>query len=174
MLLPHPNRCAFTFIEIVVATAIMALLLSAAVLSFSGPLHRAKTAEAIEQVRYIDNATRDLARRFSRKMEIVIDLSESRIDRREIPSREITFTSYTPSPVRMEGVWTAAQFVDAGEVTIPLSSSAISPTYAVKFATPQGERWIVVAGFTGETTVCTDEAQVQAIFAKIAPRRDAD
>jgi hypothetical protein len=56
-----------------------------------------------------------------------------------------------------------------------VSGLAVSPTYAVKLAGPEGNRWVVVSGLSGEVRTLTDDAQVDSIFAAItASRRDAD
>jgi hypothetical protein len=79
-----------------------------------------------------------------------------------------------PAAVRIEAVRTARGREESGEVTLPVSGLAVSPTYAVKLVGPEGQRWVVASGLSGEVRTLTDDAQVEAIFAAVSSRRDAD
>ena len=167
----------FTLIDVMVALIVLGVLTAAAVLSFSGPVERARMVEAVEQVKYLDASSRDLARRFGRNVQIVFDVSEGTMERREGRGREASFLTHVASPTRIEAVRTAGERKEYGEVSIDVSSLGISQTYALKIAGPQGSRWVLVSGLGGESQVLLDDAQVEAIFAKVAPgssRRDAD
>lgn len=168
------RRPGFTLIEIVIAVSIMALLATAAALSFNRPMNRARTLEAVEQVKYLDASCRDFARRFGRGVQITFDLSENRFERREGNSHEATYGVNFASPMQLLAVWTAREQVDDGEAVIPVSNKGLSQTYAVKLSGPEGARWVLVSGLSGETAVYTDDEQIRAIFAKTSPRRDAD
>jgi prepilin-type N-terminal cleavage/methylation domain-containing protein len=167
-------RAGFTLIEIVIAVLIMALLATAAALSFDRPLNRARTLEAIEQVRYLDASSRDFARRFGRSVEIAFDLSENRLERREGAGHEAAYGVNVASPMRVEAVWTGREQIEDGEVMIAVSAKGLSQTYAVKLNGPEGVRWVLVSGVSGESAVYGDDEQVRAIFAKISARGDAD
>ena len=169
----------FTLIEMMIALIVLALLTAAALLSFSGPVERARMVEAVEQVKYLDASSRDLARRFGRNVQIVFDLSDGTIQRRDGRGREASFSTHVASPIRIEAVRTLGERKDYGEISIDVSSLGISQTYALKVTGPQGSRWILVSGLGGESQVLSDDAQVENIFAKVAPpaaspRRDAD
>jgi prepilin-type N-terminal cleavage/methylation domain-containing protein len=163
------RRRGFTLIETMIAVIILGLLTGAVVLSFAGPVGRARLAEGVEQVTYVDVSTRELARRTGRAMEVRIDLSEGVLERRE-GARGVTFR--TSVPVRVERVRTVERREESGEVRMPVSGLGLSPTYAVKLVGPEGVRWVVVAGLSGEVRVMTDDAQVDSIFAALSPRRD--
>ncbi len=169
-----PQRPGFTLIEIVIAVSIMALLATMAALSFNRPMNRARTLEAIEQVKYLDASSRDFARRFGRNVQIAFDLSENRFERREGTGHEATYGVNVASPMRLLAVWTAREQVNDGEAVIPISGKGLSPSYAVKLSGPEGARWVLVSGLSGESAVYTDDEQIRAIFAKISLRRDAD
>lgn len=164
----------FTLIEIVIAITIMALLAAGVALSFNRPMNKARRVQAIEQVCYLDASSRDFARRFGRNVEIAFDLSENRLERREGASHDATFAAQIGSPFRIDAVWTARERVDDGEAVIPVSSLGVSQSYAVKLSGPDGATWVMMSGLSGETATYADDEQVQAIFAKIAGRRDAD
>ena len=165
------SRCrrAFTLVETMAAVIILGLLAGAVTWSFRAPLRRARMAEAIEQVKYIDASSRAFARRLGRNVEVVYDLSEGTMERREGARADASFRTVIASPFRIEAVRTKARTEEYGEASIAISPLGISQTYAVKLAGPQAQRWVVVTGLGGEILTLADDAQVAAIFAKIAP-----
>jgi prepilin-type N-terminal cleavage/methylation domain-containing protein len=178
---PHSrqvHRRAFTLVETMVAVIILGLLAGAVTWSFRAPLRRARMAEAIEQVKYIDASSRAFARRFGRNVEVVYDVSEGTMERRESARADASFRTVIASPFRIEAVRTRGRTEEYGEAAIAVSPLGVSQTYAVKLAGPEAQRWVVVTGLGGEILTLADDAQVEAIFAKVAqpPRggRDAD
>ena len=175
------SRRAFTLVETLAAVMIVGLLAGAVTLSFRAPLRRARMAEAVEQVKYLDASSRAFARRFGRSVEIVFDLSEGMLERREVGRVDASFRAAIASPARIEAVRTHGRTEEYGEAVIAISALGISRTYAVKLAGPDVQRWVVVTGLGGEILTLADDAEVDAIFAKIAARspgigggRDAD
>ncbi len=168
------SRRAFTLVETMVAVIILGLLATAVAWSFRAPLRRARMSEAIEQVKYLDVSSRDFARRFGRGVEIVFDVSEGTLERREGPRAEASFRTGIASPFRIEAVRTRARTEEYGETSIAVSPLGLSQTYAVKLVGPEAQRWVIVTGLGGEILTLADDAQVEAIFAKVAPGRDAD
>ena len=75
------RRRAFTLVETLAALIILGLLAGAVTWSFRAPLQRARMAEAIEQVKYLDASSRAFARRFGRNVEVVYDASEGLVRR---------------------------------------------------------------------------------------------
>jgi prepilin-type N-terminal cleavage/methylation domain-containing protein len=165
----------FTLIEVMAAVIVMGLLTGMVVLAFAGPVNRARMVEAVEQVTYLDSSSRQYARRTGRAVEIRMDLGEGVLERRA-GSLGVVFRTSVPAPVRIEAVRTAnARREESGEIVVPVSGLGVSRTYAVKLVGPEGQRWVVVAGLSGEVRVLTDDAQVDSIFAAVsAARRDAD
>ena len=174
------GQWGFTLIEVMVAVVILGLLTGAVVLAFAGPVNRARMVQAVEEVTYLDASTREVARKSGRAAEVRIDLDEGVIERREgrAGSRQTMFRVGVPAPLRILAVRTAARREESGEAVVPVSAAGVSPTYAVKIAGPEGSRWVVVAGLSGEVRVLNDDAQVDSIFAAISggagSRRDAD
>ncbi|HEY7115769.1 MAG TPA: type II secretion system protein [Tepidisphaeraceae bacterium] len=164
----------FTLIEVMIAVVILGILAGATALAFTGPLHRARTVEAIEQLRYLDASARDLARRTGRSVTLAFDLSENILERRDRPGGPAVFRANIPSPLRIDAVWRGRQRITDGQAQIAVSPLALSETYAVKLAAPQGERWLLVSGLSGQTKVLNDDAQVESILEATTPRRDAD
>ena len=166
------NVSAFTLVETMVAVTLLALLVAGTALTFARPLHRARAVEAVEQVRYLDASTRELARRTGRPAEIVCDLAEQTLSRRE--GGRTTYQTRLATPVRVEAVRTPGRDIDSGSHAIPVSALALSPSYALKLSGPDGPRWLLVSGLSGESQTLTDDAQVEHILAQASPRRDAD
>jgi prepilin-type N-terminal cleavage/methylation domain-containing protein len=176
----HGRHRAFTLVETMVAVIIAGLLAGAVTWSFRAPLRRARMAEAIEQVKYLDASSRAFARRFGRNVQIVYDVSEGTLERREGGRADASFHAAVASPFRFQAVRTRGRSEEFGEAAIAVSPLGISQTYAVKIVGPEAQRWVVVTGLGGEILTLADDAQVEAIFAKIAPSpsrgggRDAD
>jgi prepilin-type N-terminal cleavage/methylation domain-containing protein len=173
------NRRAFTLIELLIALTIGALLTAAAAWSFARPLHRARAAEAVAQLKYLDASTRDLARRLGRESVIAFDVSEGTMERRSRRAgNEATFRAAVASPIAIEEVRTPGRRSDHGEAVIAVSPLGLSDTYAVKLAGPEGRQWVVFTGLAGEAITLTNDAELNAIFARVASpptaRRDAD
>jgi prepilin-type N-terminal cleavage/methylation domain-containing protein len=171
-------RRGFTLIEIMVAVVILGLLTGAVVLTFAAPVNRARMVEAVEELSYLDASTRQWARQSGRAAELRIGLDDGVLERREGRAgyRQTMFRATIPAPLRIAAVRTAdASREDSGEVVLPVSWTGASPSYAVKIAGPEGARWVLVAGLSGEVRTLSDDAQVDSIFAAINPsRRNAD
>jgi prepilin-type N-terminal cleavage/methylation domain-containing protein len=172
--LPHNRRRGFALVETMAAVIILGVLAGAVGLSFRAPLRRARMSEAVEQVKYMDVSSRDFARRFGRGVEIVFDVADGTIERREGHGADAGFRAAIASPFRIEAVRTRARTEEYGQASITVSPLGLSQTYAVKLAGPEAQRWVVVTGLGGEFLTLADDAQVEAIFAKVAPGRDAD
>ena len=56
-------------------------------------------------------------------------------------------------------------------MSLPFSARGQTPSYAVLLAGPAGERWVAVAGLTGQAMVLSDERDVQDILSAAS---DAD
>jgi prepilin-type N-terminal cleavage/methylation domain-containing protein len=166
------RRRGFTLIEIMAVMVILALLSAAAAWSFSRPLARARASEAIELVTSFDASSRLAARRFGRSVDMQFDLADGTLRRRE--GEQVAYRSALPQGFSIEQVRTGEGVRDAGEVTIECSRLALSPSYAVKLVGPGGvERWLVVAGLSGQVTAARDEADVDAMLNLAAARRNA-
>jgi prepilin-type N-terminal cleavage/methylation domain-containing protein len=169
------RNSAFTLVEVMAVVLILALLAGAAAWSFARPLTRARTSEAIDLITSFDASSRLAARRFGRGVDMQFELSDQALIRRE--GGQVTYRVNLPPGFAIEQIRTAGRVRDAGEVTVECSRMALSPSYALKLIGPGGlERWLVVAGLSGQVTAARDDADVDAILnlsaAPIA-RRDA-
>jgi prepilin-type N-terminal cleavage/methylation domain-containing protein len=162
----------FTLIEMMAVVIIMALLATAAALSFARPMRVARARDAVDQVRSLDASARQFARRVGRPIEIVFDLSNGTLARRD--HDEIAFQSSLPRGCRIEEVRSAGQSFSLGEASIQCAPSGMSRTYAVHLLGPELDRWLLFAGLTGQVTQVNDVSQLDDILPQASSRDDAD
>jgi prepilin-type N-terminal cleavage/methylation domain-containing protein len=163
----------FTLIEIMVAVMLLALLATAAALSFAGPLRTSQASEALDQVRSIDATSRQFARRFGRGVQVVFDMTDNTIARREGDGK-IAFRLSLPRGYCVERVRTAAGAdSSSGECVVECSSLGLTRSYAVHVVGPGLDKWLLFAGLSGQVSVVNDESQVTEIFAPRPSRERA-
>ena len=93
----HRPYTAFTLIEVMLVVAIMAILTAAAALTFAGPLRKAQSQEAAQQLRFFDASARDLARRWGREVQLSFDLDRQILSRMGGPgSEQATYRTSLP------------------------------------------------------------------------------
>ncbi len=191
--LPHRRwRTCFTLIEVLVVVVVMGLLAGAAVLTLSRSARAATVADGVRRLAPLDELTRAAARRSGRRMAVVLSVGE-RTDgvpaarETDEASRETGTFTRLPPDVRIEEVWlwphgdrgaagrTYPDRHSDGEVTIHCSPDGWTPTYAVRLVDERAhaERWLVVAGLTGQVTEANDQRQVATIFDTLGNGRAA-
>ena len=159
-------RRAFTLIEIIVVVLVLGLLTTLAAWSYSGPLRRAQFDEAVEQIRYLDATTRQLARDSGRPVTIALDIDTSAVSRHEQARGAPTVYRAPLAPgARIERVRTAAQDRTGGTAQIEVSPLGLSPSYAVLVAGPKWRRWVFISGLGAQVRVISDDSEIASIFA---------
>jgi type II secretory pathway pseudopilin PulG len=149
---------------------LMALLASAAALSFSGPLRTARAADAQDQIRSFDAAARDMARHSNREVRLVFDLSGSTLARREGPGlQDLRSRVSLPAGYRITQFCVAGQSFEDGEAVVDFSSLGICRSYAIHLSGPGLDRWLLLAGLSGQMTQVQDEVEAQSILGRAAP-----
>jgi prepilin-type N-terminal cleavage/methylation domain-containing protein len=166
------HRRAFTLVEVMLVVLLVGTLAAVAVMSFARPLRAARVREAIAEVGAFDAAARRLARRSGREVEIVIDAYEQRLTRRE-QDREPASHLTLPGGLRIEQVRSSGDAAHESPLTIRVAPHGWSRSYAVRVVGPEFDRWLLVAGMSGQVTVIEDESKVEAILAR-ASGRDVD
>jgi prepilin-type N-terminal cleavage/methylation domain-containing protein len=161
---------AFTLIEVMMTVLLMALLASAAALSFSGPLRSARAADAQDQIRSFDAAARDMARHSHREVRLVFDLSGSTLARREGPElQDLRSRVSLPAGCRVTQLCVAGQSFEDGEAVVDFSSLGIGRSYAIHLSGAGLDRWLLIAGLSGQMTQVQDEVEAQSILGRAAP-----
>src|SRR5262245_47148217 len=166
------RRCGFTLIEVMTVVIIMALLATAAALSFTRPLAAARARDAEDQVRALDASARQFARRFGRPVEIILDLANSTLARRERDM--IVFQTKLPHGCRIDEVRFSGRSETLGEVAVECSGAGLSRSYAAHLVGPQLDLWLIFAGLSGQVTQVSDVSQVDAILPQGNARNDSD
>lgn len=167
------SKLGFTLIEMMAVLLLLSLLAGAAVVGFAAPLRAARARQAVEQVGASDASARQAARRSGRDVELIIDLSEQQLIRRE--SREDTrgtLRTSLPAGFRIDQIRTGERVVSAGTISIRCSPQGLSRTYALRLVGPEFDQWLLVAGLSGQMKALNDESLVASIFAELS-RRDA-
>jgi prepilin-type N-terminal cleavage/methylation domain-containing protein len=161
---------AFTLIETMLAVLIMALLASAAALSFAAPLRTARAREALDQLTAADSAARKLSRESGRAVRLSFDPASGVIDRHF--GQQLELREVLPSSIRMQDIFVNLRIYRDTRAEVVFSAAGLSPTYAIHVVGRRVDRWIVFAGLSGETSVMTDEETVRsAIDNSAAPAR---
>ncbi len=171
------STSGFTLIETICIVLLMGLLAGAAMLSFARPLRAARANDVVQQLIAFDAGARQLAKRSGRDVEIIIDLFEQQLTRREASDDAATSARLAlPAALRIEQVRSTDAKTSDERVVIRCSPMGISRSYAVRLVGPGIDRWLFVAGLSGQVTFVNDESQIKTMFQSIAPgsRRDAD
>jgi prepilin-type N-terminal cleavage/methylation domain-containing protein len=169
------HRRAFTLIETLVAVAILGLLVSLAAWGFARPLGRARLDQVVEQIRYLDATTRQLARESGRPMRVAFDLDRGTLSRVDSSgARVLLREADLPAGVRIERVHTPADDRDGGVAEVSVSPLGLSASYAVLVSGADWRRWVLVSGLGGQVRVVSDDSEIAAIFAQVAGGRHAD
>jgi prepilin-type N-terminal cleavage/methylation domain-containing protein len=162
----------FTLIEVMAVIVIMGLLAGVAALTFARPLAASRARNAQDQILSLDSSARQFARRFGRPVEVAFDFATQTIARRE--RDEIVFSARLPGGCRIEEIRVNGRDESLGEIAIPISSNAMSQSYAVHLVGQDLDRWLVVAGLSGQVTQINDVATLDQILPTATSRDDAD
>ena len=167
----NARRTAFTLIEIMLAVVLLALLASAAAMSFTQPLRAARAQDAIELFRSFDETARQSARRFGQPITLTFDFESSTLSR--VENGSVVYRSRLPHDCRLQEIRTGTRRTSDGEISLPCSTLGITGTYAVRVSGPGFDRWLLFSGLSGESTLIQNESQLDAIFAATAARPTA-
>lgn len=168
------RRSAFTLLELVIVMLILAILSALAVVSFRSVIDRQQMMLAIESFRRFDAQARREARLQGTTIPVAIDRGRGQLrwgsgtrNRVFRLPRQIEIAELRASADRA----TAGNLSRAGSRSITSSTAGLyyaadgsSPTYALKLARGDLQRWFVVLGLSGQVVPCDREEQVDAIF----------
>ncbi len=159
----------FTLIETMLAVLIMALLASAAALSFAAPMRAARAREAFDQLISADRSARQASRDGGRVVRLSFDPSDGAVSR--FLGGKMQFRTRLPSSFQMDGVLIGRRAIRSSIAEVEFSASGFSSTYAVHVIGPGVDRWILFAGLTGQASVVADEQAVRLAVENVAPSR---
>lgn len=177
--MPAPRRdraAGFTLIELTVVLALMAALVSVAIVSFRATCERARLRFAIEEIAAADQHLRDQAARFGRGVQLTIDLDRHRLTMHTLDGEgKPVDRAAALSRVRLDGIYVRSALARYGVHHIAFSSSG-SPSYAIGLRAASGAaRWLLVCGATGQTITIDAEREIKTVFQEMFSKRlDAD
>ena len=168
------RRAAFTLLEMVVVMLIVAILSALAIVPFRGVIDRQQMTVAIESIRRFDAQARREAR--LRGTAIAAEVDRGRGQWRW-GSGTRSAVVRLPWQIQIAELRASADRATAGDLSRagsrPITGSTAglryaadgsSPTYALKLARGDLQRWIVVLGRSGQVVMCDREDQVDAFF----------
>jgi len=166
------GRRGFTLIETMLAVLIMALLASAAALSLSGPVRKARAREAVDVVMAADRSARQEAHDSGRAVRLVFDPASGAISRVEGVATQ--FRSVIPRSFKISDVWVGRRVFREARAEVGFSGAGFSASYAVHLTGPGADGWVVFAGLSGQASVVSDEQAVRNAIDYAPARRNAD
>ena len=169
------KRGGFTLIEVMFAVVILGIMAASAALSFRSSIDTASARDVTEQLKMLDSSARQRAVRFNQPVEIIFDLADSSIARREgRRNSEESFHASLPRGFVIDQVNIAGKSTFNGEASLTFSTRGYAPSYAVHLIGPEFDQWMLFAGLSGQMTSIKDEPTVADILAGARIRRDAD
>ena len=100
------NASAFTLIESLAAVVLLGIISTAAALTFRSSLQSASATDAISQIKYLDSTSRQRAVRFNQPVELIFDITNGTISRREGSKRnDQSFTASLPRAFTIDQIF---------------------------------------------------------------------
>ncbi|WP_428940622.1 pilus assembly FimT family protein [Fontivita pretiosa] len=167
----RPARGAFTLLELLAVILIGGLLAAAVVLRLGPQLAQARLAGVLQQLEDADRLARASAAESGEPCEMVFDLTEGRVWRREQGRVGKLASLRLPRGFAIAQMRTARSSHHGGEVAVQIRPDGRSDSYAlcVGRAGEEGRRerqssWLVFAGLSGQVKRLSDERDVRDIF----------
>jgi len=168
------TRRGFTLIEIAVLIVIVGLLAVAVSIRSAGWFRSARIQDIVSQLNNFDRQARSYTKRFNRAVRLEFDLDQGTIVRVDPATQQpMTHRIQLPRGFAIKQVSTVTGQIHSGQVTIPCSTAAHTPTYAVSISGPNRQsRQILVVGTTGQMVLLNHEREISNTFALLAPQTD--
>lgn len=173
------TRFAFTLIELLAVIVLLGIISTAAALTFRSSIQSASSTDAVAQIKYLDSTARQRAQRFNQPVELIFDLTNSTLSRREGSKRnDESFTAALPRGFAIDQINIAGNSIFNGEASVRCSTTGLTPSYAIHLIGPNFDQWLLFAGLSGQMTLINDEETIQDILAdarrSAGTGRDAD
>ncbi|MBI1368403.1 MAG: prepilin-type N-terminal cleavage/methylation domain-containing protein [Planctomycetes bacterium] len=161
------HRRAFSLIEVMTVLVIIAITAAAVMMRPMGWFTAAKLDDAIGRVTFMDQMTRQAARRSGKAFEVTFDLREGAIERREIGEGAISAGSHR---VALPDGYVMRKVIVNGDnaVTVRYTSDGDADSFAIEIAGSDGiSTWVLIAGLSGQVTRMAHEQEVTHVLASL-------
>lgn len=157
---------AYTLIELLAVVVLLSLMVGLVGVRLVGPYRHARLVNVLARAAQFDEQVRHMCQQHDIATEIVIDLTRQRVyvSKSALENR-VVWPALSTRGIRVEQVITADKRKTGGKVTVPVSPSGHTPSYAVRFDSGDGtEKWLFFAGITGQAIQLERSRDVQSIF----------
>ena len=164
----------FTLIEIAVLVVIVGLLAVAISIRSAGWFRSARMQDIVSQLNNFDRQARSYTKRFNRSVQLDFDLDQGTIVRVDPTTQQpLIHRIQLPRGFAIKQVSIATEKINSGQVTIPCSAAAHTPTYALSISGPNRQsRQILVVGTTGQIVILNHEREISNTFDLLVPQTD--
>jgi len=165
----HRPNAGFTLLEMVVVLAIMAVIATAAAISFQKPLRAARLERAMAGLEDADFRARTEARKRSAMVELLVDGGKNIATHSIAGSADggqVRRTLALSGGLNIDRYWTAGRSTNDDRFGVWFSPDGQSNTYAVRVSDDDDhQKWLVVVGATGQYVQLHEDRAVEAILA---------
>jgi prepilin-type N-terminal cleavage/methylation domain-containing protein len=159
------HRRGFSLIEVAVVILILGIMAGVVTLRLAGPLGKANLDTILAEAGSMDHLTRTAARQQGRPVQLVIDLAEQSLRTKGTDGADLGPAYLLPSGYRLAKLYLGNHTSYSGQTAILCSRLGQTATYGLQLEAPSGQRrWLLVAGLTGQTVECENEADLQGIM----------
>jgi type II secretory pathway pseudopilin PulG len=151
MICPTKRQNAFTLFEVTLVVFVLALLATLVVVNIHTDAKAASIESRMARIRAMDHSARESSKSLGRSIGIEFDMDALGI--KEIRTIDRSATG-------------------GGTFFVDCSPMGITPTYALRISAPGADKWVVVAGATGEMTNVKDELEAQSILREASSHVD--
>ena len=166
------RSAGFTLLEVMAVLIIVGLFAAAVTLTPSGWFAAARFDEVTAQVTFMDQLARQRARRGDQAVELVFDLPQARIERRDVDggfSDDGRHHMTLPRGYEVTEMIVSRQSRRSRRVTVPVNTTGCTPSYALRIVGPSHEaKWLVIAGLSGQAITLDGEQEIDDAFDKLA------
>ena len=165
------DRRAFTFIEMLAALAIIALMAGLSVVGLSRKGVATIDDVAAELCDY-DQGARLSAQRLGTTIELRIDPRQMQMATVGRTGQALRPAVILPNGFSIQQCNVGGRLANVSGATVEIGPQGRSQTYGLKLAGPEGKsRWIITLGPTGQQRISEDDAESSAIFNMLSEKR---
>tara|TARA_R110002072_G_scaffold301976_2_gene483191 strand:+ start:9586 stop:10176 length:591 start_codon:yes stop_codon:yes gene_type:complete len=153
---------AFTLVEVIAVTVILAMFAAAAMLTVRDSLKEAGRTLFVDRLHTIDNQLRIQAgKQHTGTVVLILDLDSHRLSKINQSAGETILATEIP----VDRVSAGHRIVQTGRVSIQYRPDGSSTSFAVRIVTGKTPaRWLFVAGGTGQTLEYENDEEIEALL----------